>query len=331
MPLEHGSQSLLVVDGLRKRLDCTTLQPYHHGFLGQSRLSSAVPRRRDQPAVPKPHPKTGLVHCMLERTTKHNGGLSLKIIKKTITLRLEDDDKNAVLQAKAVSAHQFAIFSGTNNTDDDVDDKNHQPLATLVRLQSNLTSITYGLRNAQGITTAVILYKVPTVSSYLKGGPPPRRAQVALRLAATTNDTKEGKEEEVSSSSEDDDWFEVACRDSIQQQGNLNGFLQQQDGSSTTSSKNNDQVALLTSQEPYLKKNGNVGLNFAGRGRQASPKNMQLVTAAAAVPPPNNDKNNKAAVVGQMAKWETDQYHLDFAAPLDLVTAFAFGLAQLDL
>lgn len=232
--------------------------------------------------VPTPHPKTGLVHCVLERTAHR--GLSLHKKNANISLRWESNNA-VVLRAQAVKAHRFAIFSDDND--------NEEPVATLARLQSNMASISYGLRDADGVLTTAIVYAVPTVSSFFKG-PPPRRAQVAL--------LKDPKEQHS-----DPHWFEAACRDSLQQQGNLDCLV------------GLPEVTLLTSKEPYQKPNGGVGLNFRGRGRRASPKNLQLA------------ESSLGAVVAQMVKWDDNQYHLDFTLPLDPTAALALGLAQLDL
>lgn len=246
---------------------------------------------------PKPHQKTGLVHCVLKRSAGSGCLLLNKSSNKLVTLCFENDANTPVLRAEAVSTNVFAISSANSD-----EDSNHQILATLVRLQSNLTTITYGLRNADDVVIAVILYFVPNASDLLKG-PPPRRAQVALLrdnfLSTSKNDTQS--------------WFEAACRDSIQQHGNLDDLVGVQE------------VTLLNSKEPYLKSNGNKGLNFHGRGRRTSNKNMQLTDTI-------TSNNNQTTTTAQMAKWDTDQFHLDYSVDsMNPITAFAFGLAQLCL
>ena len=101
-------------------------------------------------------------------------------------------------------------------------------------------------------------------------------------------------------------WFEVACKESIRKHGNLNDLAQQ--------------ALLFESMVPYDKKKGRVGLNFNGRGRESSNKNMQL-----------SHGSDKDKVLVQMAKWENATYNVDFACPFTFVHAFAFGLAQWDL
>ena len=77
---------------------------------------------------------------------------------------------------------------------------------------------------------------------------------------------------------------------------------------------------VFASKAPYAKPGGRIGLNFRGRGREPSPKNMQIGNGSV------ND-----TVLLQMVKQESDLYCVDFSAPFTLLHAFAFGLAQVDL
>ena len=233
-----------------------------------------------------------------------------------MTLRLEEDS-TILLQAQAVDAHRFTISSP------DIGDSINSPqtLATLIRLQSNMSCITYGLRrHSDDALMAAIVYTVPSVATFLSS-PPPRRAQMAI--FHMNDDSRE-------SSKSDPEPLEAILRDTIKKHGSLDALQ----GSVLVPG-----VTVLSSLEPYVKSNGQVGLNFRGRGRESSPKNMQLVTATTSGGADSN--NNKTTVHAQMVKWEMDQYHLDYycgAVPscsdkgaMNALTTFAFGIAQLDL
>ncbi|KAL3909464.1 MAG: hypothetical protein SGARI_002584 [Bacillariaceae sp.] len=71
-------------------------------------------------------------------------------------------------------------------------------------------------------------------------------------------------------------------------------------------------------KEPFSKEGGQRSLDFYGRGREASRKNMQLV-----------DGSGKLTL--QMVKWGKDEFHVDFNYPFDAFHAFGFCLAQFDM
>jgi hypothetical protein len=74
----------------------------------------------------------------------------------------------------------------------------------------------------------------------------------------------------------------------------------------------------VETKEPYTKDGGERSLDFHGRGREGSRKNMQL-----------QDQNGK--VLCQMVKWGKDQFHVDYSYPFDAFHAFGFALAQFDM
>ena len=74
-------------------------------------------------------------------------------------------------------------------------------------------------------------------------------------------------------------------------------------------------IDSVETKEPSVKGGGQRGLNFYGRGREPSCKNMQL-------------QSRTSKVVLQMVKWEKDVFHLDYNFPFDKFHAFGFALAQ---
>jgi hypothetical protein len=59
--------------------------------------------------------------------------------------------------------------------------------------------------------------------------------------------------------------------------------------------------ASVETKEPFSKEGGQRGLDFSGRGREPSRKNMQL----------QDPRNGKIAF--QMVKWDKDDFHVDYA------------------
>lgn len=235
---------------------------------------------------------TGLVHCVMKRQIPLQRFAPTKIHFNVQSTAGEE----TYLVAEKKSAHCYVIVSRIDQ------DK----LGSLVRIQSSLSCITYALYNREGVQIATILYKVPSVVTVLRDAPP-RHVQIALVPTHTTSDDMKM----------DPTWFEMACKDSIRKEGNLSAVV--------TAAHNNSeqQVMLFESKTPYVKVGGRVGLNFRGRGREASSKNTQIGIGAVI--------GGDTSVLMQMAKWENDVYNVDFCAPFSLLHAFAFGLAQLDL
>lgn len=160
----------------------------------------------------------------------------------------------------------------------------NQSMGSVARTSSHsLTDIAYVFKNEAGVPIMGILYLGPdTILRNL----PPRRAQVVM-LPSTFQSTTA---------------MDAALK-------------------ATRSLTTIPDATVWTTKAPYLKPNGKMGLNFNGRGKMASNKNMQLET---------NDATKTVTL--QMAQWDDHTFCLDiFPNTLSIVAAFAFGVAQLDL
>lgn len=140
------------------------------------------------------------------------------------------------------------------------------------------------------LQVASVVYHVPTIRNFLNLDPP-RMAQMVLPNPDENNPT----------------WLAALCQESIVRTGSLKAAFDQCPG-----------LFLFRNAVPYKKRDGTYGLNFHGRGKEKSSRNMQLL-----------DVNRE--VVCQVVKWDAGVYNVDFAYPCSSFLAFAFALAQLDL
>lgn len=79
----------------------------------------------------------------------------------------------------------------------------------------------------------------------------------------------------------------------------------------------NDFVVMLSKQPRYNNTTGKYSLNFAGRVKVASVKNVQMVYAG------------QEEVLMQFGKTGKNDFILDFQHPFTPMQAFAFGLTSL--
>jgi hypothetical protein len=71
------------------------------------------------------------------------------------------------------------------------------------------------------------------------------------------------------------------------------------------------------SKDAHQTESGGYALDFRGRGRESSRKNVQL-------------QKDDGTVILQMVRWSKDEFHVDYQDPIDGFNAFAFALAQFE-
>ena len=262
-----------------------------------------------------PHPqdlsrRSGLLHSIVWREAKGSKATMIffSFQSKDNNNKKYQYQQDPVLVAVKTGSSDYAIYSDYPKLTD--------VAGRLVMTQKTMSHIHYSLFDEHRSQIASILYDVPSILKAVRKHGTARSATLALKTGdcSSFNDT-ELVDKNIDGTTLADSWFQVACETSILKKRSL-AYVQDFVG------ENKGNVALFRHKEPYLKSDGKTfGLNFHGRGRQASNKNMQLVERA----------DGAAGVVCQMAKWDTNVFHVDFAAPFTPLVAFGFALAQLDL
>ena len=234
--------------------------------------------------------RTGLFQTIVWRNSTKEG--------RTICFSAQKKDSN---EHDSLSPALVAIKKGNGSYAVYSDSSQQHQVGQLVLVRKSMSLIEYALQDSSGIQVASILYEVPSVLAAICVNPLSRSAWVAFPTAPT--DPKE-----LSPT-----WFQEACEASIRETGSLVGLVDSPGG-----------IVVCQTNPPYTKSDGRLGLNFHGRGREPSNKNLQLIL-------PRLVCKKKSPVVCQMAKWESNVYHLDFGSPFTPLTAFGFALAQVDL
>ncbi|GKZ01297.1 hypothetical protein MPSEU_001080700 [Mayamaea pseudoterrestris] len=238
------------------------------------------------------HDVTGLVHCVVNCTSS-----------KLITMKMQHSNGDVT---NLLTAKRGKLFSKTRYIISTCSEL-LPPIASLKEIESNFVQHTYALEVDNDVAVAYILYVVPKIQcNYFCTRNEPRRAEVALYEDPTHSSSKEG----VRTTSTQLHLFQEVCRQRLLGPRRLSV---PSDVYSPT---------VLQSVAPKAKQNGRYGLDFHGRGRSASRRNMQLLVS---------NKDDDATIVLQMAKWDDKIYHVDFKAPLTPLQAFGWALAQIDL
>jgi hypothetical protein len=278
----------------------------------QSSWSTTVLTRPPPPSVH--HATTGRVHCVLTRVSQHHRRfVPLATTLYRFAMQGPGGDASKQIMSAQGSGHTYLIHAMNTPNGNHIGPH----IGTLSRIQMNMHSITYALKDVEGQPIAVVVYQVPNPIQVIRD-PPARRAQLAILRPKTVQPALVREQNTATKARK---VFAKSCKDSICQHHNLSHVC-------------NDAAIVFQSKTPYVKSGGRIALNFQGRGSDPSPKNMQLVLATTADCTINVDEKNDeppTKIYMQMCKWEDQMYHLDFSAPLTFLYAFAFGLAQIDL
>jgi hypothetical protein len=227
--------------------------------------------------------RTGLVHCVVRREVSQ-GRFGFASNRITFALQKRDGTEIVLL----VATKQAAVY-----TISDFSSKHGKQLGVLSLAGKSVKLLVYSLYQEHE-QVATILYQVPSIINVVLDGPP-RRAQIAISASQAHVQLKSGILEQKS-------------KISIHKTRSLQGI-------------DNDAHPFLhvfENKDPYSKGGGRWGLDFHGRGRLASSKNMQM-------------ENKEGVIVFQIAKWDKHAYSVDFRAPFNMFQAFGFALAQIDL
>lgn len=258
---------------------------------------------------------TGRVHSVLIRVPQHHRRFLPLATKQYHFAVQSPGGATKTIMAAQGSGHTYLIHAMNAP-----DGKMGSHIGTLSRVQMNMHSITYALRDAEGRPISAIVFHVPSPMQVLRD-PPARRAQFGILPPAGTTPPSTAMEGATDPNAVHK-VFATSCFQSIRHHHDL-------------SQVRPDAAMVLQSKTPYTKSGGRVALNFRGRGRHPSPKNMQLTlrdierNTPATTDAPEESPSPKIYL--QMCKWEEQTYHVDFSAPLTFLYAFAFGLAQIDL
>ncbi|EEC42827.1 predicted protein [Phaeodactylum tricornutum CCAP 1055/1] len=284
------------------------------GSFGMMSLAMRVPTKLDY------HPRSRLVHGIL----RYRAAASFVQFPLSRGASTNSTDRAAASSAQLEYAVQHAdgtettvlraVQRGHTRCYDiyDATSKTTSPIAVLQKSWTNASSIAYALSLVSNdvddeipcsndnhlFTVACIVYTIPSLLSALVDAPA-RQAEMVLRTETAISHELNHQE---------NDALLQCCQKEWQSSRTLQRLVR---------GENNSLVALQH-KDAYDKGEGRYGLNFCGRGKETSRKNMQLTDA-------------KGRVVAQIAKLERHVYHVDHRAPLSPLQAMGFAIAQCDL
>ena len=292
--------------------------------------------------------KTGLVHGLL-RVQKKRKGLTRTVSLERFEFLLEGQNDNGTDLPLLVAFHPSSSSSSSSSekkkkkTLSPVDwmmKKRHFAIAQYsnhdkilgeiaVSPYPNKNVITFSVSLFQQVDCCFI-YKVHSLDKVMaKDGTAPPREVECVRFtdrAKTVAMTERGGGEEDLTKLENTKFYRDLLKEFcpiLQQpprtlQVHCDG-KQSGNKSAEMVCDSNNYLNIFYTAQPILKAGHKVpSLNMKGRGAVTSNKNMQLI-------------NGDGVVCLQVAKCDSDTYHVDFCAPFNPFQAFAFAIAQIVL
>ena len=277
--------------------------------------------------VPKPYnPKNGLTNGIVTRVNNNRFVFSLQNGHTH-----ERQKRTNVYMAQRKFFSEYNIFDVTDTPDVDgsgsfsnepfLSSTDDRHVGKICRIRSPSSYVGYRLFNGRGDKkhqVQSVLYQIPKTFDWLKGKTFRQCHVIFSTEESFANDAggMGATAPNENASTKDKNHLKEAVKTVLTKAKKIEDIGNPARGIHVTSTK-------LPKYNPTT---GTFTTNFAGRCQQSSQKNMQLSADAFYC---NGNENQEVNL--QIACWTTNEYSVDFTAPISPFQAFGFALAQFDL